>query len=125
MDKRDIEKLRLKTQMSEALHIVTTSPYQSLKDNASLKLKFLQEQYKGAFGEYSTEHLIEEKQKDNWEVKEAVRQDGTTFKVGDKYKDGNGETFTIDKMRIANNGKLMAHAKEGGEIDLFVVSKVK
>lgn len=58
MDKREIEKLRLKTQMSETLHLINTSPYQSLRDNATLKLKFLQEQYKGAFGEYSKDHEI-------------------------------------------------------------------
>ncbi len=58
MDKRDIEKLRLKTQMNEALHLVETSPYQSIRQNAELKLKFLQEQYKGAFGEYSKDHEI-------------------------------------------------------------------
>jgi len=127
MDKRDIEKLRLKTQMNETLHLVETSPYQSIRQNAELKLKFLQEQYKGAFGEYSKEHEIAEKGmyegKPFWEVTEARRKDGEVFRTGDKYMDGNNKTFTIKIMTISPNGKLMATAEEGGQIDLGNVKK--
>jgi hypothetical protein len=58
IQKRDIEKLRMKTVMSEALNAVINSPYQSIRENAELKLKFLQEEYKGIFGEYSEEHIV-------------------------------------------------------------------
>jgi hypothetical protein len=58
IQKRDIEKLRMKTVMSEAFNLIKTSPYQSIRENAATKLKFLQEEFKGAFGEYSEEHQI-------------------------------------------------------------------
>jgi hypothetical protein len=58
MQKKDIEKLRMKTVMSESFNLIKNSPYQSIRDNAVLKLKFLQEEFKAIFGEYSEEHVI-------------------------------------------------------------------
>lgn len=47
----------MKTVMSETLNSVN-SPYKSIRENAELRLKFLQEEYKSSFGEYSAEHII-------------------------------------------------------------------
>lgn len=66
-----------------------------------------------------------EAKKAMWTVKEAVRRDGATVKIGTKYKDGNDSTYTIDEMWIATNGKLMGHAEEGGGIDLGVAKILK
>lgn len=57
--KREIEKMRMKTIMAEAFKAAMTSPYTSIRENAGLKLKFLQEEYKTTFGEYSSEYIIE------------------------------------------------------------------
>ena len=73
MQKRDIEKLRMKTVMTEAFIQATKSPYQTIRNNAEQKLKFLQEEYKANFGEYSEEHIIK--------VEEAIKYGKKSIKV--------------------------------------------
>jgi hypothetical protein len=58
LNKKEIEKIRLRTQMNEMKHIVLTSPYASVKESAQNSLDSLQETYKSLFEEYSAEHLI-------------------------------------------------------------------
>lgn len=123
MQKRDIEKLRMKTVMSESLSLVKNSPYQSIRDNAALKLKFLQEEFKAIFGEYSEEHVLENELENKWEIIEAKRSDGVVFKIGDSCQDNNKITFVIKTMWIGDNGNLMAQEKDGGFIGLFNVKK--
>jgi hypothetical protein len=57
-----------------------------------------------------------------WHVSEAFRKDGAHAALGASYKDGNNRDYTIDDMWIADNGKLMGHAAEGGAIDLGVAN---
>ena len=135
LNRNEVDKIRRKTIMSEAYHVSLTSAYQSIRDNARLKLKFLQEEYKAAFGEYAEEFLIKENLNEseelnenetpNWEVSSAKRKDGVVFNIGDSFTDANDSDSEIEKMWIADNGKLMAKAKGGGAIDLFNVSVKK
>jgi len=53
-----------------------------------------------------------------WHVVEAFRKDGAHAHIDAVYKDGNGSEYMIDDMWIADNGKLMGHAKDGGAMDL-------
>lgn len=116
--KREIEAIRLKTKMSEAFS-ATRLPYPKQAAAAKQQLDVLQEAYKQLTGDYAKEFIVESESDDAvWIVNEAVRKDGAVVKIGTKYNDANGDTYTIDKMWIADNGKLMAHAKEGGAIDL-------
>lgn len=114
MDKRDIEKLRLKTQMNEVLHLVNTSPYQSLRQNAELKLKFLQEQYKGAFGEYSKEHEIIV-EKDTIKYAETTI-DSLIKRLEDLKAKNSGDT------KIMVDGTLLCHEK-GGAYSVILTNK--
>jgi len=120
MDKKSFERIRLRTQMSEMKNVIETSRFTNVKEQAKLNLEHLQESYKGLFGEYSQDHIIEsvnEEENSKWEVLSAKRSDGKTFSIGDKYADANNHTYTIDKLEFFKNN-LVAHAKEGGKIDL-------
>ena len=60
MDKKSIERIKLRTQMSEMKHVIETSRYAFMKENAEKGLSVLQESYKNIFGEYSKDHIIED-----------------------------------------------------------------
>ena len=66
---------------------------------------------------------INEEENSRWEVLSARRADGKIFSIGDKYQDANRKVYTIDKLEFFKKN-LVAHAKEGGKIDLFNVKKV-
>lgn len=58
LNKKEIEKIRLKTQMNEMKHVMLTSPYESAKSSAKTALDSLQEKYKELFEQYSEEHIV-------------------------------------------------------------------
>jgi len=145
--KRQLEELRLKTKMSEAF-TASRTPYPRQAEQAKQQLSSLQEAYKAMTGEYAKEYMIVEsssneleniqnideklkpaRDKDSkdavWRCVEIVRKDGAVAKIGGKYKDGNGDTYTIDDMYIADNGAVIALAAEGGFINLQNVEILK
>lgn len=126
--RKEIEKLRLKTRMSEAF-TATKLPYPTQREYAINQLSALQEEYKALTGEYLKEFVYEaanapkdpEAKEAIWTIQHARRKDGKEVKIGSKYKDGNNKTYTISEMYVTDNGKLIGLAKEGGFIDLAVV----
>ena len=128
LGKSDIGKLRLKTKLTEAKSVLESSPYTSQQEIAKKQLEMLQEEYKALTGEYAVDFLLKEEVneevKNGWEILSAKRKDGVVFNAGDKYKDGNGLTYTIKSMEISSNGKLMGNSTDGGAIDLYVVKKI-
>ena len=137
-NKKSIEKLKLKTQMSDIKNVVIKSFLKSEKENAVKHLSLLQEQYKELFGEYSREHILESNDENQyseakWSVNSAKRKDGTVFNVGDSFEIENapvrsaGKVFTIKSMHIVESagfGCLMAVPEEGEPVNLYEI-KVK
>lgn len=60
LGKRDIEKLRLKTRLSECKMVIESTVYPSQKEAAKKQLDLLQEEFKAISGEYATEYLLKE-----------------------------------------------------------------
>lgn len=59
-NKRIIDKIRLRTKMSEMKHVFSTTPYKSTKDNAKAHMSMLQEEYRSICGEYAEDLKIVE-----------------------------------------------------------------
>ena len=69
------------------------------------------------------ENFDETEDNPNWEITSAKRKDGQVFNIEDQYKDMNGDVYTIKRMWITKDGRVMAEAEEGGAIDLWSVKK--